>query len=141
MGTCNFWTMKNFNLYAFVLDYDQQDADIIDLLYDDFRSAVDTALEELNEKLIFHKAITKAGYYEGFQIYVECEHELDKYKDYDDDDCYYYFDMSREEAYKSFFEEITYINNQLAEIAENNCMTKLNVVGTFNDGTQWYVAA
>ena len=118
MGTTNFWTMENFNLYGLELDYDQNDTDIIDLLYDDFQREVNAALEELNEKLIFHVASTKPGYYDGFQIYIDCQHELDKYKDYTDDDCYYYFDMSRKEAYKSFFEEITYINNALAEIAE-----------------------
>lgn len=118
MGTCNFWTMKNFNLYGLELDYDQQDADIIDFLYKDFQKEVNEELEGLNEKLIFHKATVKPGYYDGFQVYIECEHELDKYKDYDDDDCYYYFDMSRKEAYKSFFEEIAFINNELAEIAE-----------------------
>ena len=101
MGTCNFCTMKNFNLYALVLeDLDQDDDDIIDLLYEDYEREINAELEKLNEKLLFHKVTIKAGYYEGFQLYVECEHDLDKYKDYDDDDCDYYFDMSREEASK-----------------------------------------
>lgn len=142
MGTCNFWTMKNFNLYALVLeDLDQDDDDIIDLLYEDYTREINAELEKLNEKLIFHKVTIKAGYYEGYQLYVECEHDLDKYKDYDDDDCDYYFDMSREEAYKKFYEEITFINEQMEEIAENIGLTKLTVVGRFSDGTAVYKAA
>lgn len=142
MGTCNFWTMKNFNLYALVLeDLDQDDNDIIDLLYEDYEREINAELEKLNEKLLFHKVTIKYGYYEGFQLYVECEHDLDKYKDYDDDDCDYYFDMSREEAYKKFYEEITFINEQMEEIAENIGLTKLTVVGRFSDGTAVYKAA
>lgn len=142
MGTCNFCTMKNFNLYALVLeDLNQDDDDIIDLLYEDYEREINAELEKLNEKLLFHKVTIKSGYYEGFQLYVECEHDLDKYKDYDDDDCDYYFDMSREEAYKKFYEEITFINEQMGEIAENIGLTKLTVVGRFSDGTAVYKAA
>lgn len=142
MGTTNFWTMKNFNLYALVLeDLNQDDDDIIDLLYEDYAREINAELEKLNEKLSFHKVTIKAGYYEGLQLYVECEHDLDKYKDYDDDDCDYYFDMSREEAYKKFYEEITFINEQMEEIAENIGLTKLIVAGRFSDGTAVYKAA
>jgi len=143
MATSNFYTQEHFNLFVFcpdVSDYDDyEEASIISgIMYDDFREQVQPELDKLNDGLIFHKVVLKSGYYEGIQFFVECEHELDKYNDYTDDDCYYYFDMNREDSYTGFNREIEMVNRQLGEIAKKCGMMQLAISARFSNGETWY---
>ena len=133
MATSNFRIMNNFVL---VVTNDCDDPFICDLIVEEMTAAI----EKLNDTLIFHKISVKSGYYEGLQYYVECEHELEKYE-YDNDDCWYYFDMCKSAAYKKYRAEINRINKELKKIASMHDYEILKEVGKFSDGTAIYTRA
>lgn len=104
MGTCNFNSMKNFDLWAVgsdrfysklcpecssccpleddICDFcgaDISDApeefDELEEMY--FYEEILRELEEINAGLLFHEISIKSGYYEGLQLYVELNHAAD----------------------------------------------------------------
>ncbi len=132
MATANYRTMRNFDLFVFCPDeYDE-------FIYDDFQMDIEPDIEQLNEGLLFHKVSLKSGYYDGVQLYIDCEHELDLYNDYDDDECFYYFDMNKEDSYEAFFREIEYLKKELLKIAKNHGMNHLRCAGIFSNGEAIY---
>ena len=95
MGTCNFNSMKNFDLWAVGSDlfYSKRcpecscsnggdeceicGADLVDIEpeFDDlaemfFYEDILRDLEEVNRNLLFHEISIESGYYEGLQLYV-----------------------------------------------------------------------
>ena len=103
MGTCNFHSMSNFDLWAVgsdrfyakrcpECDCSGMDADTCDVCgadlsdvtpeFDDleetlFYDDVLRDLEEINRGLLFHEISIESGYYEGLQLYVELNHAAD----------------------------------------------------------------
>ena len=101
MGTCNFHSMTNFDLWAIDdfyfkvcpeclcggLDGDECEicgADLSDVSpeFDEieemtFYENVLEELEEINQGLLFHEISIKSGYYAGLQLYVELNHAAD----------------------------------------------------------------
>lgn len=96
MSTSNFWSQKNFPLYALMDDnyyekrcdecgeYFEMDEEVCplcgseltevfnDFLYDDDVDLIKQDLEDkINSKLTFFDVIIKCGYYEGIQLYVK----------------------------------------------------------------------
>lgn len=107
MGTANFWTMKNFPLWArdfweevkrcpecdvindiesdecWECGCDLSDAETTNY-YDevdaqDICDSIDSRLSDINNDLLFHTIELKSGYYSGVQFYVET-------KDFDEDE-------------------------------------------------------
>ena len=99
MGTCNFNSMKNFDLWAvdgsrfyakrcpeceYSNDGDECElcgADLTDVLedFDDlaemfFYEDILADLEEVNKDLLFHEITIESGYYSGLQLYVTRSH-------------------------------------------------------------------
>lgn len=164
MSTANFNTMKHFPLYAVetdresykcegcmtVLSEDERDDDVCPFCggklepFDDswffvetFMDDIQPDLEDLNDRLSFHHITVQSGYYTGLQLYVAVEHELDEY-DYDDDDCWYYFGMSRSAAYCKFFAERVKVRKAMERIARWHGMRQLNLIGVFSNGEAIY---
>ena len=102
MGTCNFNSMKNFDLWAvdgsrfyakrcpeceYSNDGDECElcgADLTDVLedFDDlaemfFYEDILADLEEVNKDLLFHEITIESGYYSGLQLYVTLSHAAD----------------------------------------------------------------
>ena len=104
MGTCNFNSMENFDLWAVGNYYfyaklcpecssccplednicDICGADISDAPeeFDElaemfFYEEILTELEEINKDLLFHEISIESGYYEGLQLYVSLTHAAD----------------------------------------------------------------
>ena len=155
MATKNYRTIRNLNIYAYEVDtddifaalkeeYEEEEItldmvyDISDTYYEDFRREIDPIIEKLNDQNIFHKITLEAGYYEGIQLVIEAEHELDKYDDYDDEDCEYYFDMCRDDAYKAFYKEIETIREELNKVACDLGMIQYVHSATDSSGYGYY---
>ena len=135
MATNNFYTMAKFDLWVM----DTESFDKFDFEFD-FNYAVEVMekeIEEINENLLFHEISVKDGYYTGLQFYVEAMHELDKY-DYDNEDCYYYFDMCKSAAYRKYQAEINKINRELKRIGKHLGMMQLEKLGSFSNGEAIY---
>ena len=102
MGTCNFNSMKNFDLWAVdgsrfyakrcpecdcSNDGDECEicgADLADVMeeFDDlaemfFYEDILADLEEVNKDLLFHEITIESGYYSGLQLYVTLSHAAD----------------------------------------------------------------
>lgn len=102
MGTCNFNSMTNFDLWAVGSDrfyskrcpeceYHQDgdecelcgaDLSSIDPEFDEleemfFYEDILRELEEINAGLLFHEISIESGYYEGLQLYVTLSHAAD----------------------------------------------------------------
>lgn len=103
MGTCNFASMKNFDLWAVSSDRfyskvcpacciggvngetcDICGADLSSVAagYDEFLQQIfcddiSADLEEINAGLLFYKISIKSGYYDGLQLYVQLNNTAD----------------------------------------------------------------
>ena len=101
MGTCNFHSMKNFDLWAVddfyykfcpecgfggqdgdECEYCGADLSDVDPQFDDvaemvFYEDILRDLEEINAGLLFHEISIKSGYYTGLQLYVELNNAAD----------------------------------------------------------------
>ena len=102
MGTCNFNSMTNFDLWAVgserfyskrcpECDYTQDggecelcgadltdiEAEFNDLEEQFFYEDILQGLEEINKDLLFHEITIQSGYYEGLQLYVELNNAAD----------------------------------------------------------------
>ena len=101
MGTCNFHSMKNFDLWAVddfyfkvcpecsfggqdgdECEYCGADLSDVDPEFDDvaemvFYEDILRDLEEINAGLLFHEITLKSGYYAGLQLFVELNNAAD----------------------------------------------------------------
>ena len=140
MATNNFKTMRNFPLVVRNLDecyFENGEFDYF--LYEIIRDEMENEIAELKNSLLFHTIKVISGYYTGLQFYVECEHELDL-ENYDNEDCWYYFDMCRSAAYRKFNAEINKIRRALNKIAKKDFYDVLCHVSTFSNGCACYVS-
>ena len=160
MGTCNFHSMDNFDLWAVgsARFYSKQcpecgfhqdgeicelcGADLSDITpeYDElaemfFYEDILQDLEEINAGLLFHEITIKAGYYEGLQLYVETLHYMEEY---DNEDTQYYFDLCRSAAIRKYGAEQRKINRILAKIGRAYSMDKLAIYARFSNGETFY---
>ena len=102
MGTCNFHSMTNFDLWAVGsdrfyskccpecscsnngdeceicgADLSDVSAEFDEIGEQEFYNDVLQELEEINRGLLFHEISIKSGYYVGLQLYVELNHAAD----------------------------------------------------------------
>lgn len=167
MSAANFWTMRNFPLFAkdyyeetkrcpecgTILDADAEVCescgceDLEDYAYCDEIAAdeewaeITGLMDELNRDLLFHKVEMRSGYYSGVQFYVEVEHDLGEDKDYTNDDCHYYFDCCRSVAYRKYAAEVRKIVRKLTEFAERYGFQEYVCTARFSNGEAWFELA
>ena len=105
MSTSNFYSMKNFSLWA-ISDYDfytrrcpecycsmetdaetccECETDLTDVeptfdeyAADEYRYDLVNSIEQENENLLFHHITVRAGYYDGLQLYVNLTNYADQ---------------------------------------------------------------
>lgn len=164
MGTCNFWTMENFDLWAVgsdrfyskccpecnfgglegdVCEYCGADLADVSEEFDEIAEMVFyedllADLEEENAGLLFHEITIKSGYYEGLQLYVETRHYVEEY---DNDDTQYYFGLCRSVARRKYAAEQRKIGKILERLGAAYGMDQLAVYARFSNGETWYKKA
>ena len=163
MGTCNFHSMDNFDLWAVgssrfyakccpecscsndgdACEICGADLSDIEPEFDDlaemfFYEDILEDLKEINTGLLFHEITIKSGYYEGLQLYVETLHYV---HEYGNDDTRYHFDLCRSAAIRKHGAEQRRINKLLAKIGRAYGMDKLAIYARFSNGETWYTKA
>lgn len=170
MATCNFWTMKDFDLWViddekicqwylgeeFIEERkaefeDYNPIDDIELAWDLFKEDFDinSGLDELNDSLEWYKVELKSGYYDGVQIYIKTEWlGIDEIATWlpnrplvwDDEECELEFGLNREETIAMIEEEKKKINAFLKNM-EWFGFYKINCIGVFSNGEAIYEKA
>lgn len=161
MSTANFYTMKNFPLFARDFDveakrcpecgglhYNEEDTCMYcgseyleeGVFYDEIDAEVtcheiEDRLDALNDDLIFHSVSIRSGYYCGVQFYVE---EKDDPNDYDNTDCHYHFGFCRSVSIRKYKAEINKINRELKKLADEFFFEKYLCIGRFSNGEAIY---
>lgn len=150
MATSNFIKQKYFDLYVNNFDYDEcEDGEYCfdECLFDETRDFLDTYN---TEKLEFFDIDLRAGYYDGYQIYIEDAYKysgdnidifdfLEDYNSYDGSYIYKYYGYNKHILKLKILKEINYINNIiLPQLADCYNFTKLKVLGTFSNGETIY---
>ena len=162
MGTCNFHSMKNFDLWAVddfyykicpecgfggqdgdECEYCGADLSDVDPQFDDvaemvFYEDILRDLEEINAGLLFHEISIKSGYYAGLQLYVELNNAADYAGFTDNESAREYFDLCRSHAIRKYEAEQRKINKILAKIGGAYGMDKLAIYARFSNGETWY---
>lgn len=163
MSTANFFTMRDFTLFAkdyyaaakrcpkcgAIMDKDANECDYCDckeledytyfdqFLADEEWNEITSLMDELNRDLMFHKVEMRSGYYIGVQFYVEAEYDLDE-EDYSNNDCHYYFDCCRSVAYRKYAAEVRKINRKLAAWGKEYGFQEYVCVARFSNGETLY---
>ena len=152
MGTCNFRTMQNFDLWAVAGSrfYDDETGEYNDVDEYFFYQDVRADLEEINAGLLFHDISIISGYYDGLQLFVDTTSDADAAGFGDDQylfdtlrgpDNYntrYYFDLCRSAAIRKYQAEQRKINRILAKLGRVYDFDKLGIVARFSNGETWY---
>lgn len=142
MGTCNFVTQSDFDLYIYDEDLDDTvDEDEARINYDfsmtyTYEESKRLA-NEFNKKLMFHDIEIEAGYYAGIQTYVrKCFEDIEQL---DNEYCHYYFDMCRSKAIRKYKAEVKRINKKLLPKFKTELgFEHIRCVGVFSNGEAVY---
>ena len=146
MSTPNFWTMKDFDLYAMhdgaFLETAEDDGEYSgepffnQWAYDRWSESL--GLDALNEGLRFHSVRLMGGYYAHTQLYVDAKHDPRGMDNYETN---YYFDMCRSKAIRAFEAEVRRIRRWMDKHCPAAGMQKLVCVGIFSNGEAVYEIA
>lgn len=156
MGTCNYITQSDFDLYTieyskptqeeienFMIETGEifdEDFDCEMFYYDTFQNA-ECLAKRINKELTFYKIRIKYGYYCGLQTIID-QTDWDYYNDVEDmdnDACKYYFGMCRSEAIRKYKAEINRINKKLLPLFEEELgFNHIRCVGVFSNGEAIY---
>lgn len=142
MGTCNYTTQSDFDLYIY--DEDLDDTLDKDSSMNEYNFSMACVYEtskrlakELSEKLIFHDIEIETGYYSGIQTFVE-----EYYEDIDllnNEDCHYYFDMCRSKTLRKYKAEVNKINKKLLPLFKKELgFDHIRCIGVFSNGEAIY---
>ena len=156
MGTCNYITQSDFDLYTiaysrptqeeienFIIETGEmfdEDFDCEMFYHDMYRNAKQLAARLTNE-LIFHEINIGFGYYDGLQTFVksgdwDCYHNIE---DMDNDACKYYFGMCRSKAIRKHNAEVNRINKKLLPLFEKKLgFDHIRCIGVFSNGEAIY---
>lgn len=142
MGTCNFVTQSDFDLYIY--DEDLDDTLDEDTAINDYDFSMACVYEEskrlakeLSKDLMFHDIEIESGYYTGIQTYVKKYYE--DIEQLDNDDCYYHFDMCRSKAIRKYNAEVNKINKKLLPLFEKELgFDHIRCIGVFSNGEAVY---
>lgn len=156
MGTCNYITQSDFDLYTieyhsptqeeienFMIETGEmfdEDFDCEIFYYDMYRDAESLA-DRINKELTFYKIKIGCGYYDGIQTFVD-QSDWDYYnnvEDMDNDACKYYFGMCRSIAIRKCKAEINRINKKLLPLFEKVLgFDHIRCIGVFSNGEAIY---
>ena len=147
MGTCNFVTQSDFDLYIY--DEDLDDTLDEDTAINDYDFSMACVYEEskrlakeLSKELMFHDIEIKSGYYTGIQTIIQPTDWYDGYNNVEDisnDDCHYYFDMCRSKAIRKYKAEVKRINKKLLPKFKTELgFDHIKCVGVFSNGEAIY---
>lgn len=156
MGTCNYITQKDFDLYT--IEYSRptqeeienfiiatgemfdEDFDTEIFYYDKYQDAERLA-DRINKELIFYKIEIGYGYYDGIQTFVD-QTDWNYYNDVEDMDnhaCKYYFGMCRSKAIRKHNAEVNRINKKLLPLFQKELgFDHIKCVGVFSNGEAIY---
>lgn len=156
MGTPNFRTQKDFDMYVTNFEVTEEDIKVYeaendcefdyefeaqcfyDFEIDNFNWLLNHALtEKFKRTLEFFNVGLKDGYYTGIQTYIALQSE-NPYE-LDNEGCHYYFDMNRSTAIRKYDSEIRFINKKLLPyIRDNSSFERLVCNGIFSNGEAIY---
>jgi hypothetical protein len=161
MGTCNFWTMDDFDLYVIddetlVRNYlgddfvnEEIESYDIDLAWDMLLGDLESEFDDLKSHLEWYKIELKSGYYEGAQFYISTDYlGIDERADWlpskpliwDDEECELQFGLTKEET-KKMIENEKKLINQFLEESKDYGFFKIGCVGVFSNGEAVYELA
>ena len=156
MGTCNYISQSDFDLYTIEYSKPTQEeienfmietGEIFDedfdceIFYDDTYRQAEWLAESINKELTFYEIRIKCGYYDGIQTFVG-QTDWDYYnniEDMDNDACQYYFGMCRSKAIRKHNAEVNRINKKLLPLFEKKLgFDHIRCVGVFSNGEAIY---
>lgn len=156
MGTCNYITQSDFDLYTIeyksptqeeIEDFMIETGEIFDedfdsemFYYDTYKNA-EWLAERINKELTFYKIRIACGYYDGIQTIVEQTdwNYYNNVEDMDNDACKYYFGMCRSIAIRKYKAEINKINKKLLPLFEKELgFNRIRCIGVFSNGEAIY---
>lgn len=168
MGTSNFTSMDQFDIYAYIYEPDLDfikseypefiddenniDSDLYNELayweWEYIRDELKPTMDELNDNLIFHKISFESGYYEGMQIYINEPYAI-KYRRKNDDlaeclnetwyDKYGDDSHNKNRIIKTYIDEVALIQNWLATDAVDYGFKCYHVYARFDNGETIYL--
>ena len=156
MGTCNYISQADFDLYTieynvdeeYIKEYEEINECEFDeewdsqIFYEDMYREAERLANKLNDELIFYEIDIKDGYYCGLQTIIKGTDWNDYYfevEDMDNEECYYYFDMCRSKALRKHQAEINKINKKLLPLFEKELgFDHIRCIGVFNNGEAIY---
>ena len=136
MGTCNYVTQSDFDLYV-MQERGDETYEELELMYDEAKRLATS----LNNELIFYKIRIECGYYCGLQTIID-QTDWDYYNDVEDmdnDACKYYFGMCRSKAIRKHKAEVNRINKKLLPLFEKELgFDHIKCIGVFSNGEAIY---
>lgn len=156
MGTCNYITQKDFDLYT--IEYSRPTQEEIEnfiiatgemfdedfdteIFYYDMYQDAERLADRINKELIFYKIEIGCGYYDGIQTFVD-QTDWNYYNDVEDMDnhaCKYYFGMCRSKAIRKHNAEVNRINKKLLPLFQKELgFDHIKCVGVFSNGEAIY---
>lgn len=156
MGTCNYISQDNFDLYIteyevdeeYIKEYEEINECEFDeewdsqMFYKDIYMQAERLANKLNEELMFYQIEIRSGYYDGLQTIIQGTDWYDSYyniEDVSNDDCHYYFDMCRSKAIRKHNTEVNKINKKLLPLFEKELgFDHIRCIGVFSSGEAIY---
>ena len=157
MGTCNYITQSDFDLYTIeyssptqeeIEDFMIETGEMFDedfnseIFYYDMCRDAERLAERINKELTFYKIKIGCGYYYGIQTLIHGTNWYNYYnnvEDMDNDACKYYFGMCRSKAIRKYKAEINRINKKLLPLFEKELgFDRIRCIGIFSNGEAIY---
>lgn len=156
MGTCNYITQSDFDLYTiehskptqeeienFMIETGEMfDEDFdCEMFYRYTYEDAELLAERINKELTFYKIKIGCGYYDGIQTFVDHSHwdYYNNVEDMDNDACKYYFGMCRSKAIRKHKAEVNKINKKLLPLFEKELgFDHIRCIGVFSNGEAIY---
>ena len=142
MGTCNYITQSDFDLYIYdenldeTLDENEAVANYDFSMMYAYKEAERLA-GELSSILMFHNIKIKSGYYTGIQTYVESY--CNDIEQLDNEDCQYYYNMCRSKTIRKYNAEVNRINKKFLPLFKKELgFDRIICVGVFSNGEAIY---
>lgn len=157
MGTCNYITQKDFDLYTTeysrltqeeIEDFIIETGEIYDeelerqVFYEDKYRQANRLADKINKELIFYNICIKDGYYEGFQTIIygtNWQYSFHHIEELNNKDCQYFFGMCRSKVIRKHRAEVNRINKKLLPLFKKELgFNRIRCIGVFSNGEAIY---
>lgn len=157
MGTCNYITQNDFDLYTIeyskptqeeIEDFMIETGEIFNeefdrqIFYEDIYREAEQLADKLNKELMFYQIEIRSGYYDGLQTFIQGPDWYDGYyniEDMSNYDSHYYFGMCRSKAIRKHNAEVNRINKKLLPLFQKELgFDHIKCVGVFSNGEAIY---